>query len=111
MTAQASAEDVEAFAAELDGVAAAAATLADDLRRAGEGHRTEGAEEVGGIAASLAARVRAGTLSGRKGALPLSRPFGEWEYGEAAEPVWRRIEAVQALWNDRLGGGDFEVAR
>jgi hypothetical protein len=111
MTAQASAADVEAFAAELDGVAAAAAALAAELRQRGEGHRTEGAEEVGGIAASLAARVRAGTLSSRKGALPLSRPFGEWDYGEAAEPVWRRIDAVQALWNERLGGGDFEVVR
>jgi hypothetical protein len=111
MTARVSAADVEAFAAELDGVAAAAAELEAELRRRGEGHRTEGAEEIGSIAASLAARARAGTLSGGKGALPLSRPFGEWSYGDAAEPVWRRIDAAQALWDSRLGGGDFEVER
>jgi len=111
MTAQASAADLEAFAAELDGVAAAAAALADALRARGEGGRTEGAEEVGAIATSLAGRVRAGTLSGRPGALPLSRPFGEWDYGSAADPVWQRIGAAQDIWSSRLGGGDFEVAR
>ncbi len=45
------------------------------------------AVEVREIAASLAARARAGELSGRGGALPLSRPFGEWSYGPERDQV------------------------
>lgn len=110
MTARVSAADVERFAAELDGVADAAAELERVLRSRGEADRVEGAVEVREIAADLASRARAGGLGGAKSSLPLSRPFGEWNYGSAADPVWRRIEAAQAVWNERLGGGDFEVA-
>ena len=105
MTVRATPEDVECLATELDGVVRAA----EQLERAAA--NPEGAVEVREIAASLAARARAGELGGQPGALPLSRPFGEWSYGPAAEPVWQAIDAVQRVWDERLGGGDFEVVR
>lgn len=110
MSVRATADDVERLAAELDGVVRAAEQLERDLRGHG-GANPEGAVEVREIAADLAARARAGTLGSGRGALPLSRPFGEWSYGAAAEPVWQAIDAVQRVWEERLGGGDFEVAR
>jgi hypothetical protein len=109
VTVRATPEDVERLATELDGVVRAAERLEADLRRGSA--NPEGAVEIGQIAASLAARARAGELAGGAGALPLSRPFGEWSYGPAAEPVWQAIDAVQRVWDERLGGGDFEVAR
>jgi hypothetical protein len=108
VTVRATPEDVERLATELDGVVRAAERLEAELRSGSA--NPEGAEEIGQIAASLAARARAGELSGQAGALPLSRPFGEWSYGPAAEPVWQAIDAVQRVWDERLGGGDFEVA-
>ena len=110
MTVRATPEDVERLATELDGVVRAAEQLERELRGR-EGVNPEGAVEVREIAASLAARARAGELSGQGGALPLSRPFGEWSYGPAAEPVWQAVDAVQRVWDERLGGGDFEVTR
>jgi hypothetical protein len=107
VTVRATPEDVERLATELDGVVRAAEQLERELP---DDANPEGAVEVREIAASLAARARAGTL-GSAGALPLSRPFGEWSYGPAAEPVWQAIDAVQRVWDERLGGGDFEVVR
>ena len=108
MTVRATPDDVERLATELDGLVRAAEQLEREL---GDDVNPEGAVEVRKIAASLAARARAGELAGGAGALPLSRPFGEWSYGPAAEPVWQAIDAVQRVWDERLGGGDFEVAR
>jgi hypothetical protein len=73
--------------------------------------REEGAETVRAVAASMIERAREGTLGGRATGLPLSRPFGEWDYGSAARPVWEGIDAVVAFWGDRLADGDFEVVR
>ena len=108
MTVRATPEDVERLATELDGVVRAAEQLERELPA---DVNPEGAVEVREIATGLAARARAGQLGGGAGALPLSRPFGEWSYGPAAEPVWQAIDAVQRVWDERLGGGDFEVAR
>jgi len=110
VTVRATPDDVERLAAELDGVVRAAEQLERELRGRG-GANPEGAVEIREIAASLAARVRAQELGGAAGPLPLSRPFGEWSYGPAAEPVWQAIDAVQRVWSDRLGDGDFEVVR
>jgi len=110
MTVRATPGDLERLANELDGLVRAAERLDQELRRRG-GVNPEGAVEVRNIAAGLAERARAGTLGGETTALPLSRPFGEWSYGTAAEPVWQAIDAVQRVWEERLGEGDFEVAR
>jgi hypothetical protein len=110
MTVRATPEDVERLAIALDDVVRAAEQLERELRSRGDVN-PEGAVEVREIAVSLATRTRAGELSGRAGALPLSRPFGEWSYGAAAEPVWQAIDAVQRVWAERLGRGDFEVTR
>jgi hypothetical protein len=110
MTAAATRADLEAFAALCDDLAAAAAELEERVRREREESMTEGAHTVRVNAARLAREARAGELiSGRSTALPLSRPFGEFGYAPDGEEVWRRIEAVDAFWGDRLGSGDFEV--
>lgn len=110
MSVRATQDDLDRLAAALDGVVEAAEALERQLQARG-GPDPEGAVEVREIAADLAVRARAGDLGGARGPLPLSRPFGEWSYGDAAEPVWQRIDAAREVWEERLGGGDFEVAR
>jgi hypothetical protein len=97
-------EDLMAFGAACRTLAEAAeallATLAPDER--------EGAEIVRQNASRLAREAESGALAGRPrvGALPLSRPFGEWDYrGPEAEAVWDAMGAVDGIWLDRLDSG------
>ena len=101
--------DVAHFATSLDSVARAADDLARTLREQGQGDRVEGAVELREIAGHLAAKVRSGEFGGQTSSLPLSRPFGEWSYGELAEPAWKSIDEAQRVWDERLGGGDFAL--
>ncbi len=46
------------------------------------------------------------TTTSAPSALPLSRPFGEWDYaGPEADAVWAAIGDVERIWDERLGGG------
>jgi hypothetical protein len=102
--------DLDAFASLCDRLEEAAAGLEELMRRERGESWTEGAHTVRANAARLASESRDGTPgSGRAGALPLSRPFGEWDYEPHGEEVWRHIRAVDAFWRHRLGSGDFEV--
>jgi hypothetical protein len=103
---QVSSADVDEFVRLLQELEREASALLVQLEGSG---REEGAETVRAVAADLARQARDGRLPGSPGALPLSRPFGEWSYGSAARPVWQRIDAVDDFWLDRLGRGDFEV--
>ena len=104
---QVSSADVDELVRALQDVEREAAALRDRVRGTA---LEEGAAEVGGIASALAGRARAGTLGGGRGALPLSRPFGEWGFGPESLPVWEAIDAVHRVWRERLDRGDFEVA-
>ena len=102
---QVSSADVAALVRALQDLEREAAALRDRVRGTA---LEDGAAEIGDIAADLAGRAR--TLGGGRSALPLSRPFGEWGFGEEASPVWVAIDAVHRVWHERLHGGDFEVA-
>jgi hypothetical protein len=110
VTARVTRADLEAFAAPCDDLEAAAAELEELMRRERGESWTEGAGTVRAVASRLAREARHGGLAiPRPGALPLSRPFGEFTYEPHGEEVWRRIEAVDAFWDDRLGSGVFEL--
>lgn len=111
MTARVTRADLEAFAALCDDLEQAAAELEERMRRERDEGWTEGAHTVRVNAARLGREARAGGLaSGQATALPLSRPFGEWDHGPQGEAVWRGIRAVDAFWAERLGSGAFEVS-
>lgn len=106
---QVSQADVDEFAALLRSLEQAAESLLASLRGSG---REEGAETVRAVTASMLERAREGRLArDEPTGLPLSRPFGDWDYGSAGRPVWERIDAVVDFWSARLGDGDFEVVR
>jgi hypothetical protein len=98
--------DVDELVRALQDVEREAAALRDRVRGTA---LEEGAAEIGGIASALADRARAGALGGGRGALPLSRPFGEWGFGKDATPVWEAIDVVHRVWEERLDRGDFAV--
>lgn len=83
-----------------DAAEALLATLPDERR--------EGASTVRSVSVRLAREAESGALDEREryGALPLSRPFGEWDYaGPEADAVWAGIGRVEDVWHDRLGRG------
>jgi hypothetical protein len=104
---QVTAADIDELVRRLEDVQSAADVLIEQLRGSG---REEGAVDVREIAAYLVKRARAGSLATGRTALPLSRPFSEWSYGAAAEPVWQAIDEVQRVWEARFDEGDFEVS-
>ena len=103
-----SAGDVRDFVTLLKDLEREADVLLVHLRGSG---REEGAQTVRDVAADLIRQADEGRLASSPGALPLRRPFGEWEYGDAGRPVWQRIDAVDGFWRTRLGRGDFEVVQ
>jgi hypothetical protein len=110
VSAAATRADLESFAALLDDLAARAAELEERVRVQRGEASAEGASTVRTNAAQLAREARSGDLaSGGAGALPLSRPFGEFDYGPDGDEVSRRIKAVDVFWRERLGRGAFEV--
>ena len=84
------------------------AEAADALLAALPADQHEGARTVRSVATRLAREAEAGALDERPryGALPLSRPFGEWDYaGPEAKAVWAGIDRVDDIWLHRLGRG------
>lgn len=97
-------EDLMAFGAACRELVRAAERL---LATLGPEER-EGAEIVRQAAERLARKAESGTLvqRSRDAVLPLSRPFGEWDYrGPEADAVWSAIDAVNDIWLHRLGRG------
>jgi ABC-type sugar transport system substrate-binding protein len=109
VTATATQSDVDAFVAAADAVIGAAEALRAQV--AGGPVPLEGVDTARDQARAWRRKAVEGTLAqGGPMGLGLSRAFGEWDYGDADEPLRAAIRNMTRVWDERLGMGDFVLA-